>query len=223
MRELTLRGMDALAVVLVLAVLMLFLLWLVSKASAKSKPPAADLDRGVHDLTKVLSDLEAMSESDLRWLLNETKDLSMLDVHTAAQTRVIHQQIRHLLGKDTGHPKLGQRPRPKSQPAGQQHRPPGYVYLLKMYGVTKVGVTSDVDRRLKEHRRNGWKQVRVWKVRDIETARRIERSCLQTARNLGALLTDEQLRGIMPQGGYTEVTRMSTDHLERLITEQVNR
>jgi hypothetical protein len=42
-----------------------------------------------------------------------------------------------------------------------------YVYLMKMYGVTKVGVTSDIDRRMAEHRRNGWKQVKVWEVQNM--------------------------------------------------------
>ena len=196
--------------------------WAVVGAGRKDNPSTVDLGRGVHNLPKVLTDLESMSESDLRWLLNETRDISAVDIHTAAQTRIIHRRIRQLLSEDAGLPKLGVRPTVENRPS-KQHRPqPGYVYLLKMYGVTKVGVTLDVERRMKEHRRNGWKRVRVWKVRDIDEAKRIEKSCLQTAQNLGALLTDEQLRAIMPQGGYTEVTRMSPEHLQRLLNEQTN-
>jgi hypothetical protein len=216
------QKMNGFVLVLILLAAASVVIWAVVGAIHKNNPRTADLDKGVHNLPKVLTDLESMSESDLRWLQKETRDNSAVDIHTAAQTRIIHRRIRQLLGDDAGLPKLGYRPTVENRPA-EQHRPPhGYVYLLKMYGVTKVGITLDVERRMKEHRRNGWKQVRVWKVRDIDEAKRIEKSCLHIAASLGTLLTDEQLRAIMPQGGYTEVTRMSPEHLERLIDEQVN-
>ncbi len=166
-----------------------------------------------------LADLRKFSRTELLAFLAGTNDLSQFDGETRTNIIALRERVNVALGSAKGGDPFAIAAVEVFVVDDATPRERVYVYLMKMYGVTKVGVTSDIDRRMAEHRRNGWKQVRVWKVQNMAEARRIERRCLTTASGLGALLSDTELQALMPQGGYTEVTRMSVDHLERIIND----
>lgn len=102
---------------------------------------------------------------------------------------------------------------------------PAYVYLLSLGSsdLTKVGITRSHDYRVGHHARNGWSVVKSWQVPSLGDARRIEREVLAHAQTYGALTRDTDMRGAMPQGGYTEVMTLPAAYLTNLIESKVPR
>jgi len=110
-------------------------------------------------------------------------------------------------------------------PVGSVDVQPASVYLLSLgsSNLTKVGITRSRDHRVGHHARNGWSVVKSWHVPSMEDARRIEREVLAHARTYGALTMDTDMRGAMPQGGYTEVMTLPASYLTNLIESKVPR
>ena len=51
---------------------------------------------------------------------------------------------------------------PSCAPHGYDLNKPGYIYLMERHGEQQIGISNDIDTRLKAHARNGWELVGEW-------------------------------------------------------------
>lgn len=103
----------------------------------------------------------------------------------------------------------------------------GGVYLIARselgQNFVKVGIGNDLDRRVRQHARQGWMLVRSYQIDTEAEARRVEREAhAALAGHKPDPQTVQMLRSSMPQGGFTEVFSAeifeALDIVERIAT-----